>query len=195
MSDAVANHLNHLSTARNEVKESWAHRNKVLNAATRNVPVGSRMMHQFDHPRQYHRLAPYHSLPSALLSRCVHYQRAQVAVDSYVQMQRLAAIIRASSPCTDSVRQMMNREHLALAVTHQRRHCIYNVGQSLKLAATDLTPCWQHHHNQHNQQQQQQSVAGVRQSCLTSTTQSESNDRRHGNEFTGHQVTSGQTGQ
>ena len=201
-SDAVPDFtVNHLSTPRNhKLNDSLTHKHQLLNAA-----ASSQMTQQFCRPLQCHRLAPYDSRWTALLSQYVHYRPPQVtaAVDAYVQLQTLAAVVFASSPCTGSARQT-TREGCS-AVTHQRRRRINNVPPSLKLAATGLVPHYRQqpanfYRNQHSiihhqqQQQQQQSRAELHQSCVTSIsapTLSEPSD----NEFTRHRVTAGQTGQ
>jgi len=203
MSDTVVDITdNQLSTRRNrKLNESLTHRNKLLNAS-KHALAGSQTMMRFDHQRQYHRSAAHHSSSASLPNHCVYFQPMKVAaaVDAYVQLQTLAASMRASRGCRGSMGEMTSAG--CLADTHQRRRHMNHVPQLLKLAATSFIPCCRqlanYYHNYSQQQQQQQSSADMHHSCLTSvftsTSQSKQNDAGYCGEFSRYNVMSTQTG-
>jgi len=183
VSDAVADiTANHSLTSRNEeLKESLTHRNEPLNAASTHAVADAEVIRQCSQEHQRHRLASYHSRFTTLLSHC-RPPHVSAAVDEYVQLQTLAAIMHTSLPCDGSANQMMNAAG-CLAATHQRHH-MYNLPQTMKLtaaaAAAGLIPFgrlqladYQHNERQHHHHQHQ-SRADV-----TSTTQSRDDDRRY----------------
>jgi len=194
VSDAVADITSsHILTSRNEeLKEGLTNRNKLLNSATTHAVADPEVIRQFAHEQQCHRPASYHSRFTTLLSHCRH-PHVNVAVDEYVQLQTLAAIMHTSLLCDGSAQHMMNAR--CLAATHQRHH-MHNVPQAIKLAAAaaGVIPFgrlrladYQHHHDQHHHHEHQ-SRADV-----TSTTQSRADEGRYRDEFVSHDVMSGET--
>jgi len=193
VSDAVADITSsHILTSRNEeLKEGLTNRNKLLNSATTHAVANPEVIRQFAHEQQCHRPASYHSRFTTLLSHCRH-PHVNVAVDEYVQLQTLAAIMHTSLLCDGSAQHMMN----ARCLSAYRRHHMYNVPQTIKLAAAaaGVIPFgrlrladYQHHHDQHHHHEHQ-SRADV-----TSTTQSRADEGRYRDEFVSHDVMSGET--